>query len=352
MTGLEGLGWGPLLETAFAPFRAEGWEPARVTIQHSRLYTVQTDAGETLAEVSGRFRHEAAEPSDFPVTGDWVAIHPPAGEGTATIHAVLPRRSGFIRKAPGDAARGQLVAANVDTVFLVMGLDGDYNPRRLERYLSLAWESGADPVVLLTKPDLCPEAPERKRALEGLGAPVHVVSPKYGHGLDALTSYLSPGRTVALLGSSGVGKSTLVNSLLGEDRFETREVREKDDRGRHTTVRRELVVLPGGGLVIDTPGLRELGLWESAELEAVFTDVRAVAAGCRFSDCRHEGEPDCAVNRAVAEGVLDHARLESYHKLQREMRNLKVRHDPRARLGQKRKWKSIHKAARHHKPRG
>jgi ribosome biogenesis GTPase len=349
---LEALGWDAQWETTFAPLRVEGLVPARVVVQHQGLYTVHAETGELLARVSGRFRHEARGASGFPVTGDWVAVRPRAEEARGTIEALLPRRSRFARQAAGEATDPQVVAANVDWVFLVMGLDGDYNPRRLERYLALAWESGASPVVLLTKPDLCAEAEDRRLAVEALGAPVLVASPKHGDGLDAVLDLLIPGRTVALLGSSGVGKSTLVNRLLGEERLATRQVRASDDRGRHTTTSRQLLVLPSGALVIDTPGLREIQLSDSADLDAAFADVLELAGGCRFTDCAHDAEPGCAVRRAVAEERLDPARLESYRKLERERAFALVRSDKRAELERKRKWKAIHKAARNHKPRG
>jgi ribosome biogenesis GTPase len=238
-------------------------------------------------------------------------------------------------------------------VFLMMGLDGDFNPRRLERYLALAWDSGAAPIVLLSKSDLCSEPDARRREIEGLGAPVHLVSPKTGDGIAALATYLGRGRTVALLGSSGVGKSTLVNRLLGEDRLRTREVRTSDDRGRHTTSARQLLELPGGALVIDTPGMRELQLWDAASgLGAAFSDLEELAHGCRFGDCAHQQEPGCAVRAAVDEGRLAKERFDSYHKLQRELEALAIRQDRGREAEQRRKWRSIHKIARRHKPRG
>ena len=284
-----------------------------------------------------------------------MAIRPRAGEGRATIHAILPRRGRFSRKAAGDETREQVLAANVDTVFLVTGLDGDYNPRRIERYLVTAWDSGADPVVLLSKADLCEDVPARVAEIESVapGVPVHAVSSLRREGLEAVRGYMHTGRTVALLGSSGAGKSTLINALLGEERLRTREVRESDSRGRHTTTRRELILLPGGGLVIDTPGMRELSLWQADEgLPATFDDVAALAAGCAFKDCRHESEPRCAVRAAVAAGGLAAERLESWRKLEGERRYLEIKEDQRAQLEQKRKWRVIHKAARDHKPRG
>jgi ribosome biogenesis GTPase len=351
---LAALGWGAPFEQAFAPFAAEGLAPARVAVVHSGLYRLYSEQGELLAEVSGRLRHQASSKRDLPAVGDWVAIRPRPGEARGTIHAVLPRRSLFSRKAAGAETEEQVLAANVDTVFLVTGLDGDYNPRRVERYLVTAWDSGADPVVLLSKSDLCEDASARVAEIEAgaPGVPVHAVSSRRGDGLAALRAYLSPGRTVALLGSSGAGKSTLINALLGEERLRTREVRLADSRGRHTTTWRELIPLPGGGLVIDTPGLRELSLWEVGEgLPATFEDVEALASGCGFKDCRHKAEPRCAVLAAVAGGELPAERLESWRKLQVERRFLELKQDQRAQLEQKRKWRVIHKAARDHKPR-
>jgi ribosome biogenesis GTPase / thiamine phosphate phosphatase len=351
---LERLGWTSSFEEAFRSFVAEGLRPARVASAHTHLYRLYHEAGECLAEVAGRLRHEAAGPQDFPAVGDWVAASFPAGDGRAVVHAVLPRRTRFSRKMPGSVTEEQVLAANVDTVFLVGGLDGDFNPRRLERALVLAWESGADPVILLSKADLAADVEARRREAEAVagGMAVHVVSSLRGEGLAAVRAYLGVGRTVALLGSSGVGKSTLINRLLGEERFATASVRAHDDRGRHTTTHRELVVLPEGGLVIDTPGLREIQLWSAAGgLERAFDDVQSLAAVCRFTDCAHESEPGCAVRAAEADGRLSPERLQSYFKLQRELRHLEVRQSHQLQSEQKAKWKAIHKAARRHRPR-
>jgi ribosome biogenesis GTPase len=242
-----------------------------------------------------------------------------------------------------------VLAANVDTVFLVMGLDGDFNLRRIERALVLAWESGAEPVVLLNKADVCDDVPGRRAEVEAvaLGVPVLVVAAKPGEGLDTLAPWLVPGRTVALLGSSGVGKSTLVNRLLGREKQKTREVLEADDRGRHTTTHREIIVLPGGALLLDTPGLREIQLWsDGAGLEATFEDVQGLAAHCRFTDCGHGAEPGCAVRAAVEQGRLAAARLASFLKLQAELRAMEVREDPLKRREERSRWKAIHKSLR------
>ncbi len=348
--GLPALGYTPALAEAFAAFESRGLLPGRVVAGHTtRLFRVGTAEGEVVAEVAGRLRHAAASPLDLPAVGDWVALRARPGGG-ALIEALLPRRTAFVRRAAGERSLPQVLAANVDTVFLVMGLDADFNPRRLERALVLAWESGASPVVLLNKADLSPQHDLQRREVEGVaaGVPVRVIAAKPGEGLDALSPWLLPGHTVVLLGSSGVGKSTIVNRLLGREKQKTREVREADQRGRHTTTHRELIVLPGGALLIDTPGLREIQLWSDwTGLQTAFEDVQQLAAGCRFGDCSHATEPGCAVLSAVDEGRLDPARLESYRKLQSELRSLEVREDPLKRREERSRWKAIHKSMRH-----
>jgi ribosome biogenesis GTPase len=351
---LESLGWSSSFEEAFGPFVGDGLLPARVAAAHTHVYRVYAAGGEWLAEVAGRLRHEAKGPQDFPAVGDWVALDPPSGGGRAIVHAVLPRRTRFSRKVAGSPTEEQVLAANVDTVFLIGGLDGDFKPRRLERALVLAWESGASPVILLSKADLCPGVEERRREAEAVapGVPVHVVSAPRGEGMGAVRSYLDEGRTVAFLGSSGVGKTTLINRLLGEERFGTAPVRAHDDRGRHTTTHRELIPLPGGGLAIDTPGLREIQLWSGDEgLDRAFDDVQSLALACRFSDCAHEHEPGCSVLQAAADGRLPAARLESYRKLRKELRHLEVRQSQQLQAEQKARWRTLHRQARRHRPR-
>ena len=329
---LARLGWAPAFEDHFAPYAADGLEPARVAVEHRGAYVLYTARGEQHAELAGRLRHAAAERGELPAVGDWVAITPTE---PALVQAVLPRKTKFSRLAATDHGQTieQVVAANVDVVLLVAGLDGDFNSRRLERYLTLGWESGAEPVVVLTKSDLCvdPEAALLEVETGAIGVPVHAVSNVTGEGVDDLRGYFTDGRTVAALGSSGVGKSSLVNRLAGEELMATGDVR-ADGRGRHTTTNRQLLLLPEGGLFLDTPGMRELRLWESEEgLAQTFDDVAAAAARCRFADCSHDQEPGCGVRAALADGTLTAERYASWRKLEAELRHLAVKQDARLR---------------------
>ncbi len=330
---LAELGWHDFFSDLFEPYRRDGLSPARVVAQHRDMCLAAGENGELAAEVSGRFRHETKERSGYPAVGDWVAVEPFAAD-RGLIHAVLERRSAFVRKTPGELTEAQVVAANIDTVFLVTGLDGDFNLRRIERYLTTAWDSGASPVIVLNKCDLCPDiaAVAAQVELIALGTPVLAVSARDGANLETLAGCLGPGKTAALLGSSGVGKSTIINRLLGAERQATAPVREADSHGRHTTSRRELIVLPGGGLLIDTPGMRELQLWADEEsLTRAFGDIEKLAADCRFKDCRHEDEPGCAVRRAAGDGTLGPGRLESYLKQRGEIERLARKQDKRSR---------------------
>jgi ribosome biogenesis GTPase len=352
---LRALGWDEALAAAFAPYAARELRPARVTLEHQHIYRVSGDEGECLARVRGRMRHQAEGREAFPAVGDWVAIQP-LPDGEAAIEAVLPRRSRFSRKVAGNLTEEQVVAANIDIVFLVSGLDHDFNLRRIERYITTTMDGGAKPVILLNKSDLVEdvEAVLAEAETVAAGAPVHAVSTKTGAGLDVLDRYLGPGVTAAFLGSSGAGKSSLINRLLGETRQRVNEVRVKDSHGRHTTTNRELIVMPGGGIIIDTPGMREMQLWDGAVADA-FGDIEAIAVDCHFRDCRHEQEPRCAVRAAVEDGRLSAARLESFHKIQKELAHQVVRQDQQARIAEKRRNRTIARQVReiyrHVKPR-
>ena len=341
---LQELGWDAAWQDAFEPYENDGLVPARVAIRHHGPCVLFTAEGSTGGVPAGRLHDE-----ELPAVGDWVAARPLPGERKALIEAVLPRRTAFKRKEAWRRTVEQVVAANVDTVFLVTSFGPDLNPRRMERYLTAAWESGADPVIVLTKADLTPDPQADARAIEAVafGVPVIPISALTGDGLVGLEPHLAPARTVALLGSSGVGKSTLVNRLYGREVLVTRDLR-SDGRGRHTTTHRELVPLPGGALLLDTPGMRELQLWDSPDgLATAFGDVEELAAQCRFADCSHEREPGCAIRRALGEGTLDSDRWESYRKLQRELRALEVRHAARltaeARKARRRQARSFRK---------
>lgn len=291
----------------------------RITLQEKGFYRIRTSMGEQNALVSGKFQFDAQSPSDYPAVGDYVMVNC-ADPDTAIIHQVLPRKSLFVRKAVGTSKTEQVVAANIDTVFLCMSLNNDFNLRRLERYLAVAWESGADPVVVLTKADLCADLPQKQREVEAIamGVDILTTSAMESDGYRQIMPYITEGRTVAFVGSSGVGKSTLINRLLGEERLATDGLR-NDDKGHHTTTHRELLFLPNGAMVIDTPGMRELGMWDAASgVEQTFGDIEELAARCRFRNCSHTSEPGCAVRAALESGHLDAGRWQSYQKLKNE----------------------------------
>jgi ribosome biogenesis GTPase len=348
-TDLRLLGWDPTLEDAYATLPAtEGTIPGRVVVAHRGGWLVRTAEGEVRTEPTGALRRAASGALDLPAVGDWVAVRPrPGGDGL--VVALLPRRTALVRRRPGRATEEQVLAANVDVALCcVAAPDGPRNARRLERYLTLAWDAGCTPVAVLTKVDLVDDVDAAVADLGATVAGVEVVatSSVTGAGLDALRAALPPGRTGVLLGPSGVGKSSTANQLLGDDRLDVGAVREQDGRGRHTTTRRELAELPGGGLLVDTPGLREVGLWNGEAADTTFADVAELAGACRFADCRHEGEPGCAVGAAVAAGTLDDARFEAFAKLRREQEWLDRRKDARAAADHRRKIRSMERQRR------
>ncbi len=346
---LRDLGWNPFFEEAFAPFAKNGLAPARVAVQHRGGYELWTAEAILTADVSGRFRHQAKRPSDYPAVGDWVAIEGIAGETRAVIQAVLPRRTKFSRTVAGDTTEEQLVATNIDEVFVIEALASALNVRRIERYLTLAWESGTTPTVVLTKADLCTDVRAAVTAASAVTkeAKVIAISCIDGEGIAAIKKRLRRGRTVVLLGPSGVGKSTLINCLAGEESQHVVPVREDDQKGRHTTTSREMVFLSDGGVIIDTPGLRELQLWEGGEgLDATFADIEEIATRCRFTNCHHQQEPGCAVRQAVQEGAMNAARLAGFHKLRQEVAQFGERRDMRARADERRRSKNATRSLR------
>jgi ribosome biogenesis GTPase len=344
LPALEELGWDDAWASAFEQLEEDNLLPARVAAQHRGSYVAWTEDGEVRARPAGRmfYAHEVGAP--VPAVGDWVAVR--RSGDAATITAILPRRTAFIRKRAGLGSDEQVLAANVDAAFLLAGLDDDFSVRRLERYLTTAWDSGAEPVVVLTKTDLCADVDDAVMSVEAvaIAVPVHPVSNVTGEGVEALDAHLRPGRTVVLLGSSGVGKSSLLNRLAGSELMQTRELA-SDGTGRHTTTHRELVRLTGGALVIDTPGLRELQFWEG-DIGAAFEDIETLAAECRFRDCAHAREPGCAVLAAVDDGRLELGRLRSWRKFQRELESIAARTDHRLRIARKKRWKQITAHAR------
>ena len=346
---LEKFGWQPFFEKHFQQYEQKDFYPARVIAEHKDIYKLITQSGELMAELSGKFRYEAIARVDLPTIGDWVAVRLIEAEKKAFVQAVLPRLGQFVRKVAGARTEEQIIAANIDTVFLVSSLNNDLSTRRLERYLAVAWESGARPVIILSKADLCDDVEGRIEEVKDIAfsVPVHAVSASNGLGMDQLEQYFVRGKTLALLGSSGVGKSTLINHLLGFERQETQDVRETDERGRHTTTHRELIPLSNGAMVIDTPGMRELQLWDASEgLQTAFDDIKTLAQQCRFRDCRHKDEPDCAVRAALENGDVDQARFGGYIKLRRELDYLEARFDENVQRRNRQKWKKLTRMAK------
>lgn len=349
-SSLTAFGWDDFFARAFPSVTDSDLVPARIALEHKHAYELLAAAGEFTAECTGKLLHQAASRDHLPAVGDWVVARIRPGETHADIHAVLPRRTKFSRRAAGETAVEQIVAANVDTVLLVTALDQNFNLRRIERYLAVAWESGAQPVVVLNKADLHADPQAAQRDVEAIasGAPVVALSATQGDGIEGLAAWLVPGRTLALLGSSGVGKSTLINRIIGAERQLTRTISNAVGKGRHTTTQRELIMTPSGVLVIDTPGMRELQLWDVGRdaLDSAFTDIAAIAAQCKFRDCSHRAEPGCAIQSALDDGSLDFERWQNFQKLQREQAYAARKTNPRLARETKEDWKKIHKAAR------
>jgi len=324
---LNTLGWTPDLKSALAALEERRWTPGRVVAEHRGAWRVHTGERELLARATGRLRHHSSSPLDLPGVGDWVALN--TGKNRRpTVEAVLPRRSVFVRKVAGLHAKVQVVAANIDHAFLMMSLDGDFNVRRLERYLAATWESGAAPVILLNKLDQT-ESAQRDEALRlveevAAGAPILGISAKTGEGLEGLMPFLAAQQTICLLGSSGVGKSTLLNKLKGAQVQVTAEVRDKDGKGRHTTTHRELFALESGALVVDTPGMREMRLWSSAGLADAFPEIADLTDSCKYRDCHHTGDEGCAVDAAVNLGTVEPERWEAWLKLTMELQEIEA----------------------------
>lgn len=343
---LRKLGWDDYFEKIFSPLKSSGYSVGRVTIENRERYQVATEIGECPAEVTGKFMFSADSSAEFPKVGDWVAVTLFESEQKAIIHEVLPRKTKFSRKVAGNTFEEQVIAANLDVIFIVQSLDENYNLRRLERYLVMVHENRVAPVVVLNKTDLCPEFAERATAVRNRMPELLVVSvsAKSNFGIDVLKSLIRDGLTVAFIGSSGVGKSSLINRLIGEEVLKTTEVREADSRGRHTTTRRQLIVLPDGGCLIDTPGMRELQLWHAEEgLDETFSDIDRLAANCHFSDCTHTSEIKCAVLAAVASGELPEGRYQNYLKMRKELAHLESTVNKESFLERKRKEKELHR---------
>ena len=342
---LSNFGWSEALAMALEERGEPDWQPARVASVRRGWFDLEGEHGPLEGVLGGSLRHASAAAAELPAVGDWVAYQRPEEQGIAVVQAVLPRRSRLSRKRAGRGASEQVVAANVDVALIVMGLDADFDLRRLERWLTVVGESGARPVVVLNKADLCTDVATFRAEVVRItaGAAIEVTSALTA-GAAAVQRHLTPGVTGALLGSSGVGKTTLVNRLRGNEELATDAVRRRDGRGRHTTTARDLFRLPGGGLLIDNPGVREIEPWDASALDETFAEIAALAAACRFRDCRHAGEPGCAVRAAVDSGRLDAARLASYGKLQREAAALDRRRDDAARRAEERRTGRLYRS--------
>jgi len=341
---LKNYGWNDFFEACFAEYAGKDMHAARVSIEHRNYYELYSEFGELTAEKSGKLFYSTEDTHQLPAVGDWVVYKHIPSENKAVITEVLPRKTKFSRKKAGATTEEQIVAANVDTVFIISSLNQDLNLRRMERYMALAWDNDVTPVILLSKADLCDDIYAKLVTVQDAfpGTDVLIVSAVKKAGLDELLPYFEGNKTIAVIGSSGVGKSTLINGLLDWEKMEVSDISLYKDKGRHTTTHRELTVVPGGGLIIDTPGMREIQMWEGAEgLSELFEDIEKLVVECKFSDCKHESEPGCAVKGAIEKGELDEARFKSYKKLLSEVSYFERKQDKKAQIEEKKKWKKI-----------
>ncbi|MFC1640453.1 ribosome small subunit-dependent GTPase A [Patescibacteria group bacterium] len=346
---LENVGWNESFEEEFNPLQKRGFLPMRITRENKSNYEATDGERSIECVISGKFRFSLKSKSEYPAVGDWVGVSTIKNGTKGVIRHVMSRQSMFSRKVAGETTEEQVVAANIDTVFIVVGLDENFNLRRIERYLSVANESGATPVVILNKSDICPNVEELEASVRKVSkdVPVHALSAHQAESLEVLDQYIQPGKTVAFLGSSGVGKSSIINALRGTDEIEVKEVSSLGSRGAHTTTHRELIQLPEKGMVIDTPGMRELQVWgDDAGLKQAFDDVEQLARDCHYKDCAHDGEPGCAVAQAIESGQLDAARLQSYNKLKKEYEYISMRQTMTPDAIEKKRWKEIRKFAK------
>lgn len=349
LNDLKSFGWNDFFEANFSEFKEKGFSPARVAVEHRNYYELYSEFGELNADKSGKLFYNSEEGNILPAVGDWVVIKKIPNEEKALIEAVLPRKTKFSRKRAGDKTEEQIVAANIDTAFILSSLNQDLNPRRIERYLTLAWDNNVMPVIVLNKADLCEFIDGFISEVEEIsaGTPIHAVSALNNDGIEELQKYFEGNKTVAVIGSSGVGKSTLINTLCDWTKMKVSDISLYKDKGRHTTSHRELTIVPTGGIIIDTPGMREIQLWEGGEgLAETFEDIEALMLQCKFSDCKHESEPGCAVKEALNKGEIDLARLKSYKKLLNEVKYFENRQNKKAQITEKKKWKKLTKDAK------
>jgi ribosome biogenesis GTPase / thiamine phosphate phosphatase len=351
MNLLNLYGYNNFFQKHFFEFSENGFAPARVAVENKNNYILYSEFGELTAELSGKFYFNYEDKADYPAVGDWVVIRPLPDEQKGLIEHVLPRQNSFSRKAAGIKTDEQVIASNIEVLFIMTSLNKDLNPRRIERYLTLALDRGLQAVIVLSKSDLCVDTDKKLSEIKHIvkDTPVHAICSIKKEGIDELKNYLSGNKTAAIVGSSGVGKSTFINALLGEERLIVKDITDYKDKGVHTTTRRELILLPDGGMIIDTPGMRELQLWDGGDgLSDVFDDIEELFSNCKFSDCKHESEPGCAVREAVEKGELGVDRYNSYIKMQKEIKYFEFRKNTKASLIEKKRWKKIHKNAKEH----